>query len=505
MIIDTPTTPARPAIPLFWSAAPFVVMLGVLGIGSGVYHFPVAVLLLASAAVTGVIARAHGLRWARMEEGIVAKLATSMPASLIVTAVGALIGSWMFSGTIPMMIYYGIQVIHPDWIVLSSFLIASVVSSATGTSWGSVGTVGVALIGIAASLGVPLPITAGAIVAGAYFGDKMSPMSDSTNLAALVTGANLYEHIRHLMYTTMPVYLVSIGLYIVLGQSAGGAYTQPAGVKATLGALESMYTFGWTSVLLLVPVVVVVAGSIMKLPTVPTMLCSSALALALGIGVQHFSLAHGVSALVDGFGVHMAQAKLAALGLPGAPPDVVRLLTRGGMTDMMSTLLIVFCAFGFAGIVSSAGMLDTLLRAVTDRVALKRGPLILSTVLSCVVIGLTTGASFLCLIIPAEMFGPAYRKAGLHPVNLSRTVEDAGTVLVPLVPWSMAGIYMSTQLGVPVIEYAPYAFLCYGCMMLAVFYGYTGIAIRGAAVAPDGAAAAVPKEVLARPVSPFST
>jgi NhaC family Na+:H+ antiporter len=475
MINASPVAAGRP-ISLLWSAAPFVVMIAVLSVGSGIYRLNVAVLLLLSAAFTGLVARAHGYRWAQLEAGIVAKLAASMPASLIVTAVGALIGAWMFSGTIPMMIYYGIQVIHPDWIVLSAFLIATVVSTVTGTSWGSVGTVGVALIGIAASIGAPLPLTAGAIVAGAYFGDKMSPMSDSTNLAALVTGANLYEHIRHLMYTTVPVYLLSILLYLLLGRSSGGAYVQPAAVQATLQALEGMFVFGAAGLLLLVPVAIVIGGSVMKLPTVPIMLLSSALAVLLGVTVQGFSPAHGVAALVDGFRLDMA-------GAAAATPAVAKLLTRGGMASMMGTLLIVFCAFGFAGMVSCTGMLDTLLKAITDRVALRRGPLILSTVLTCLAVGLATGASFLCLIIPAEMFGPAYRKAGLHPVNLSRTVEDAGTVVVPLVPWSMAGIYMSAQLGVEVVDYAPYAFLCYGCLVLAVFYGYSGIGIRPLAVA----------------------
>lgn len=478
MTTHTATGPRRP-ISLFWSALPFLLMIVVLAIGSSLYRFNVPVLLLVSAAFTGAIAWAHGYRWAELEAGIVSKLAAAMPASLIVTAVGALIGSWMFSGTIPLMIYYGVLVIHPDWIVLSAFLIATVVSTVTGTSWGSVGTVGVALIGIAASIGAPLPLTAGAIVAGAYFGDKMSPMSDSTNLAAMVTGANLFEHIRHLMYTTVPVYLVSIVLYLMLGRSSGGAYVQPASVQATLQSLEGMFNFGAAG-LLLIPVVIVIGGSIMKLPTVPIMLASSALAVLLGVTVQGFALAHGVAALVDGFRIDMADAALAT-------PAVTKLLTRGGMAAMMNTLLIVFCAFGFAGIVSCTGMLETLLKAVTDRVALRRGPLIFSTVLTCAGIGLATGASFLCLIIPAEMFGAAYRKAGLHPVNLSRTVEDAGTVLVPLIPWSMAGIYMSAQLGVDVLDYAPYAFLCYGCLVLAVFYGYTGIGIRTLAVQPSAA------------------
>jgi NhaC family Na+:H+ antiporter len=473
-----------PPISLFWSATPFVLMLLVLGIGAGVYHLTVSALLLFCAAITGLIARAHGVSWRTMEAGIVDKLATSMPASLILTAVGAMIGAWMYSGTIPMMIYYGIMVIHPDYIVVSSFLIASVISTVTGTSWGSVGTVGVALIGIAAALGAPLPLTAGAIVAGAYFGDKMSPLSDSTNLAALVTGANLYEHIRHLLYTTMPIFALSLVLYTTLGHGGGASYVQPAGLDANLRTLEAMYRFGPASFWLLLPAILVIAGSVLKLPTVPTMLASAALALVLGVVVQGFAPVAGVTALVDGFNVSMVQAKLSAAGIAAPGPDVARLLNRGGMVSMMNTLLIVFCAFGFAGIASKAGMLDTLLRAVTERVTLRRGPLILSTVLSCVGIGLATGASYLCLIIPAEMFGAAYRKAGLHAVNLSRTVEDAGTVLVPIIPWSMAGIYMSTQLGVPVLDYAPYAFLCYGCMILAVIYGYTGVAIRAAEAIP---------------------
>ena len=477
-MIQINSVPHKP-ISLFWSVVPFAVIILILGIGAGVYHLNVSVLLLASAAITGCIAWAHKISWQEMEAGIVEKLSTSMPASLILTAVGALIGAWMFSGTIPMMIYYGIKVIHPDWIVVSAFVIASIVSTVTGTSWGSVGTVGVALIGIAASLGAPLPLTAGAIVAGAYFGDKMSPLSDSTNLAALVTGANLYEHIRHLFYTTMPVFVISLVLYTFLGKtSSGGAYVQSSSVQATLDTLASMYTFGAMSWLLLLPALIVVVGSIAKFPTVPTMLFSAAFAFVIGIFAQHFSFTDGVASLVNGFDVTMTQAKFAQFDLKQIPPEVVKLLNRGGMVSMMNTLLIVFCAFGFAGIASKAGMLETILKAITDRVALKRGPLILSTVLSCIMIGFTTGASYLCLIIPAEMFGEAYRKAGLHPVNLSRTIEDAGTVLVPIVPWSMAGIYMASQLGVSVVEYAPYAFLCYGCFLLAIIYGFTGIAIR---------------------------
>lgn len=468
-------------ISIFWSAAPFAVIILLLGIGAGVYHLNVSVLLLLSAAITGCIALAHGLSWKDMEAGIVEKLATSMPASLILTSVGALIGAWMFSGTIPMMIYYGIKVIHPDYIVVSSFLIAAIVSTVTGTSWGSVGTIGVALIGIAFNLGAPLPMTAGAIVAGAYFGDKMSPLSDSTNLASLVTGANLYEHIRHLLYTTLPIFFLSIVLYSVMGRvSQSAVYVTPAKVQENLNALEHIYQFGAMSFVLLIPALIVIVGSIRKMPTVPIMLFSAAVAFLIGLFVQGFAFNDGVNALVNGFDMRMVSAKIAQVGLTlqDIPADINRLLARGGMMSMMNTMLIVFCAFGFAGIASKAGMLETILRAITNKVSLNRGPLILSTVMSCIIIAFTTGASYLSLIIPAEMFSAAYRKAGLHAVNLSRTIEDAGTVVVPIIPWSMAGIYMSTQLGVSVIEYAPYAFLCYGCFILAVIYGFTGIGIR---------------------------
>jgi Na+:H+ antiporter, NhaC family len=354
-----------------------------------------------------------------------------------------------------------------------------IISTVCGTSWGSVGTVGVALIGIAASLGAPLPITAGAIVAGAYFGDKMSPLSESTNLASLVCGSNLYEHIRHLCYTTMPVYVLSLVLYVVLGHTnSSGDYVRPANVQLTLDTLSTMYTFGSSSWILAIPALVVIVGSILKFPTIPTMLLSASIAFLIGITVQDFALKDGITAMVRGFNTTMTEHKFEHFVAANIAPYVTRLLTRGGMEDMMKTLLVVFCAFGFAGIVSKTGMLETLLKALTDRIVLKQGSVILSTIGTCILVGFTTGSSYLCLIIPSEMFRESYKKVGLHPVNLSRTVEDAGTVLVPLIPWSMAGIFMYSQLGVPVIDYAPYAFLCYGCFILAAIYGFTGIAIR---------------------------
>jgi len=469
--------PSRP-VSLFWSIVPFVLMLFILGFGYGKYNLKAEVLLIFCGVITGTIAYFHGISWKEMEEGIVEKLSKSMPATLILTCVGALIGAWIFSGTIPMMIYYGVQMIHPSFVVVISFLITSVVSSVTGTSWGSVGTMGVALIGIAAALDVSLPLTAGAIVAGSYFGDKMSPLSDTTNLSPLIAGSNIYEHIKHMLYTTLPIFIVSIGIYLVLGYSSGSVSQTPEKIAIIKETLETMYTFGPMSLLLILPVLIVVAGSILKLPTIPVMLASSALAILIGITIQNFSFVDGVTSLVNGFQVKFAAAKFASFNEGAIIWDITRLCNRGGMMSMMSTLLLAYSAFGFAGIVSKAGMLDTIIDSLSKKVELNSGNVILSTVLSCILVAVTTGSSYLSIIVPGEMFQKAYKKAGLHPVNLSRTLEDAGTVIVPLIPWSMAGAYMASTLGVPVVQYAPYAFLCYGCFILAIVYGYTGFGIK---------------------------
>ena len=395
-----------------------------------------------------------------------------MPAILILVSVGALVGTWMAAGTIPLMIYYGVQMVDPQWMLVTSFLITAVVSVVTGTSWGSVATMGVALMGIASTLGVSLPATAGAVIAGSYFGDKISPLSDTTNLAPIAAGSNLYEHIGHMFWTTIPATIISLIVYAFIGMNSNGAAdVNSASVTKMLTQLDAMYSW---NILLIVPVVIVLAGSLLKWPTIPVMMLSSVVAGIEAIALQGITLKNVLASTVGGFKVTMITA--AGFDPSTCSMEVVKLLNRGGMNSIMSTTLLVFCAFVFAAIMSRSGCLDVVLEKILS-VAKSTGALISATVTSCIVMALTTGNSYLSILVPGEMFRDAYQARGLAAKNLSRTLEDAGTVFVPLVPWSAAGAYMTSCLGVETLDYLPYAILCYAGFMIAIFYGFTGIGI----------------------------
>lgn len=451
---------------------PVVAMLLVLFIGKGVLGFSTEPLLIIVACVAAFVAWRVGCTWDDMLDEISQKIAKGMPAILILITVGAMVGTWMASGTIPMMIYYGVQIVSPKWLLVTAFLITCLVSVATGTSWGSVATMGVALMGIASALGVNPAATAGAVIAGSYFGDKISPLSDTTNLAPLAAGSNLYEHIGHMFWTTVPATIVSLVVYAIVGlnaNTAAGATSEA--VTNMMAQLDQMYDW---NILILLPVILVLAGSLLKLPTIPVMILSTVVAGVEGIFMQGISLGNVLTSTVSGFNVTMITRP--GFDAANAAFEVTKLLNRGGMNGIMSTTLLVFCAFCFAGIMSRAGCLEVVLKAILS-VAKTTGSLILATVISCITMALTTGNSYLSILIPGEMFRDAYKERGLHPKNLSRTLEDAGTVFVPLVPWSAAGAYMTATLGVETLDYLPWAILCYIGFIFAIIYGYTGIGI----------------------------
>lgn len=459
--------------PTFLEAfTPIVAMLVILTYGKGVMGYATEPLLLLVAGIAAFLAFRVGITWDEIMDEVCLKIAKGMPAILILVSVGALVGTWMAAGTIPLMIYYGVQMVNPQWMLVTSFLITAVVSVVTGTSWGSVATMGVALMGIASTLGVSLPATAGAVIAGSYFGDKISPLSDTTNLAPIAAGSTLYEHIFHMFYTTIPATIISLIVYAFIGMNADTTATvNSESVTRMLNQLDSMYSW---NIMLIIPVVIVLAGSILKWPTIPVMMGSTVVAGIEAIVLQGISLKNVLASTVSGFNVSM----IAAPGFNAASctMEVTKLLNRGGMNSIMSTTLLVFCAFVFAAIMSRAGFLDVVLQKILS-VAKSTGALISATVASCLVMALTTGNSYLSILVPGEMFRDAYKARGLAAKNLSRTLEDAGTVFVPLVPWSAAGAYMTSCLGVETLDYLPYAILCYAGFMIAIFYGFTGIGI----------------------------
>lgn len=446
---------------------PILFMALSLAIGVGKFKLRVEPLLILSTFVAGGIAWKHGYSWKDMQEAIIEKIAKALPATLILWSVGFLIGAWMFSGTVPMIIYYGVQIVNPKFLLLTAFFITAIVSTVTGTSWGSAGTIGVAIMGIAGGLGVSLPATAGAVVAGAYFGDKISPLSDTTNLAPIAAGSELYEHIKHMFWTTIPATLVSVIVYTVVGLRASGDVNTPEKVQVLLSQLDGMFTW---NIILLLPALLIVIGAVMKWPTIPTMLGTSLLSVVFGVVIQGFTYSDGFNAIVKGFDVSMTGFEGEAIW------EVTRLINRGGVNSVTGTTVLIFCAMGFAGIMSNTGMLEVVLNRLMSKVKKTTG-IIISTIASCATVAFVTGSSYLSIIIPGEMFAETYKERGLHPKNLSRTLEDSGTVLVPLIPWSASGVYMATTLGVETVEYLPWAVLNYTGIIFSIILAVTGIGI----------------------------
>ncbi|WP_145482283.1 Na+/H+ antiporter NhaC [Yersinia aldovae] len=451
---------------------PIIAMLSLLVVGYGQYGLRIEPLLLISACVAATLAYWQGYRWDDIISSIVAKLAKAMPVILILVCVGGLIGTWMVSGTIPYMVYWGLKLISPQYILIAAFFITSVISVCTGTSWGAAGTVGVALMGVAAGLDVPLEAAAGAVVSGAYFGDKISPLSDSTNFAAIVADTDLYAHIQHLMYTTIPSFVLAAIVYFIAGHSSSvGSTATPEKVTEIIQALESLYHF---NVLLILPPALVLWGAVTKRPVIPVMLAGCALAIVIGIVIQGFTLQQGFEALMDGFNLAMFTEQ--GHNVAGIVSDVPRLLNRGGMFSMMSTILLVLCAFSFAGALTLTGALTVIISQLL-KIVHTTGQLIAATVATTILVTGATSDGKLALLIPAELFKDAYGRMGLDNKNLSRTVEDAGTVIEPLIPWTAAGIYMATTLGVSTLDLLPWAIQCYAAVFFALFYGFTGLGI----------------------------
>lgn len=464
---------------LLEALTPVISIMLILGVGYGMLGVRVELLLLAAAAVTGFVAMRLGYSWDEMQQGIIQSVSKAMPAIFIIIVVGALIASWVVSGTIPTIVYYGLKVISPSMFLVTAYLLCSIVSVMTGTSWGTIGTVGVALMGIAEGLGISPAIAAGTIVAGAYFGDKLSPFSDTTNLAPIAAGSNLYDHIGHMLWTTTPAWIIGGIVYLFVGHGTiAGFHPESVGSIS-----ESIAKHFYISPILVIPPIITLVAAVTKKPVVPGMLLSIVVALIMAITMQNLGDAEigaaGTFEKNHHIGVRIAKTLVTGAQPNTGDPALDRILSRGGMQTMMDTTLIALCAFAFAGIAQRARMLEVLLDSVS-RVARTTGQLVLTTVASCLAVAFITGNSYLSILIPGELFRGEYKRRGLAAKNLSRTTEDSGTVVVPLIPWSIAGVFISSTLGVSTIHYAPWAIMCYLGMVFAIIYGFTGIGIAKA-------------------------
>ena len=327
---------------------------------------------------------------------------------------------------------------------------------------------------VAAGMGAPLPAVAGAIVAGAYFGDKMSPLSDSTNMSAIASGTNLYTHIGHMFYTTIPGFIISCVVYIIAGFSFAGS-GEISQVDSIISTLAELFNLSMpVGLLLLIPPVIVIAGSLLKKPTIPVMMISSAVAVVIAMAVQGFSFQTCAASMVGGFKMEMFADP--SIDLAGIVQEVPNLLQRGGMSSMMNTALMAFCAFGFIGALTVSGCLDVILSHIMKHIH-GTGQLITVTTLLGIIIITVIGEASVTFLMIGGLFRGEYIKRGLETKNLSRTLEDSITVVEPLVPWSLAGVYMTSTLGVPTAQYAPWACLCYTGVIFAIIWGFTGFGI----------------------------
>lgn len=428
-------------------------------IGETLWHsIPVPIPLIAATAVAAIIAWRQGLAWRAIEESFLRGIMLALGACLILIVIGILIGTWILGGVVPTMVYFGLKLISPSVFLVATCGICAIVSLASGSSWATAGTVGVAMIGVGSGLGVPLPMVAGAIVSGAYFGDKMSPLSDTTNLAAAVAGTDLFSHVRHMGYTTLPALAIALLIYGLLGRRFADGQMDTKGVTEILATLDANFTISpW---LLVVPGIVLLLV-IKRMPALPALVIGAVAGGVCAIAVQGAAVSQVLLVSNDGY--------TAATGVPA----VDELLTRGGLASMFPTLAIIITAMCFGGIMERSGMLESL-AGVILQFAKSTGSLIAATLGTCVGMNIIAPDQYLSIVVPGRMYRDAYKRAGLHPKNLSRALEDAGTLTSPLIPWNTCGAYMTATLGVFSLAYLPYAFLNLICPLISLIYGFTG-------------------------------
>jgi NhaC family Na+:H+ antiporter len=441
---------------------PIVFLIIALSITIGVFKQSPHIPIVLAASVAAVIAVLHKHPWKEIQDGMVQGITLAMGAILILMVVGTMIGTWIQGGVVPAMIFYGLKILSPGIFLVATLIICSIVSLGTGSSWSTAGTIGVALIGVGQSLGIPVAMVAGAIVSGAYFGDKMSPMSDTTNLAPAVAGTDLFSHIRHMVYTTLPSYVLAVVLYGLLGIKFAGGSIDSQNIQIILTTLKSNF---FIHPILLLPPLLVIVMVIKKIPPLPALLGGTIIGCMFGMISQSKSLADVILAAKSGY---VSKTGVAM---------VDDLLTRGGLDYMMDTVALIICALCFGGIMEKTGMLKVLAKALLKRVR-TTGSLVATTIFSCIGMNIIASDQYMAIVIPGRMYKHTYEERGLHPKNLSRALEDSGTLSSPLIPWNSCGAFMWATLGVNPLVYLPYAFLNLTNPVISIFYGYTGITME---------------------------
>ncbi len=433
-------------------------------------HIP----MLLGVFVAALIGYRAGFSWDTIQGGMLKGISNALQAIVILLIIGILIGVWILSGVVPTLLYYGLKILSPTIFLPAALIICAITSLATGTSWGTTGTIGVALMGIGAGLGFPLPLVAGAVLSGAYFGDKMSPLSDTTNLAPAMAGTDIYTHIRHMTYTSGVAFGLTLVIEIVLGLFYGGGEENLAAVQEIIATLDRDFTVGpWH----LIPPLLVIVCAYRKYPAIPGLVAGVLSAVVLGVVFEGVSYPDLLDVAYGGYASNT--------GIE----SVDSLLTKGGFTAMLYAISIVICAMMFGGIMEETNQL----KVIVDRIlqmAKSSGSLIASTVLTCLGANVVLCDQYMAIVMGGRMYAQAYRDRGLHAKNLSRAVEDSATVTANLVPWNSGGAYQAATLGVATIAYLPFNFFCWLSPIVTLVYGWMGWTIHPADKPGEAEAAA---------------
>ena len=476
--METSGNPTK--ISLFAALLPIILLIGFLTLNVFIFESTLSganqMALLLTAAIAAIITIYYGQEWIKIREKIVSTIGSAMPAMLILLLIGALSGTWLLSGVIPTMIYYGLHIINPHIFLFASVIVSAVVSLSTGSSWSTIATIGVALLGIGSALGINEGIIAGSIISGAYFGDKMSPLSDTTNLAPAMAGTDLFTHIRYMMYTTVP----AIGITLILFFIIGFTYNYGQGdinIAEVQSAIDR--NFNTSPLLFIVPVVLIVI-IIRKVPPIPSLLAGTLLGGVFAIifqpdiinqisgGTYNYFAASYISVMKSMFGEITIQTKHTMVN---------ELLTTSGMAGMLNTIWLILSAMVFGGVMEAGGLLLRITRAIM-RLVNSNASLVGSTALSCIFFNITASDQYLAIVVPGRMYKKAFDERNLAPELLSRTLEDNATVTSVLIPWNTGGATQAKVLGVATLTYLPYCFFNWLSPIMSILLAYLNIKIR---------------------------
>ncbi|MFT3874222.1 MAG: Na+/H+ antiporter NhaC [Nocardioides sp.] len=482
------STPAIRTPPLVHAIIPLVslavLIAGALALyGLDALDGPIQVALFLCCALAALVAMRNGHQFSAVQEAGRGAIASVSSAIFILFAVGALIGVWNLSGTIPTLVYYGIQVLSPGWYYTAAAIICAVVALSIGSSWTTAATIGVGLVGIAGLIGVSPAITAGAVICGAYLGDKTSPLSETTVLTSQLVGVDLYDHIKRQVWTSVPAFGIALVVFFILGLTGNDTVTE-AETTSDLDKLNEVFNI---TPLALLPLALLVFMSIRKIPATLSLLSATLFAGVLGAFLQPDVYANFVS----GSGSVVIESIKAIWGgmangfsIDTGIADIDRLLSRGGMDSMLSTIWLIVGAVTFGAMLEEFGLIARLIDPMVAA-AKSTGRLFLAVFICGFGLNVVAGDQYIALVLPTKVFKAEFARRGLAPTNLSRLAADSGTVTSPLVPWNSCGAFMSATLGVSTLLYLPYAIFCYASPALSLLYGFTGFRIEHVEPTPE--------------------